>query len=215
MQKIKVAKVSQKPVANGGTMVLVEDDKGARFSGFDKSLQEIKEGDIINAEIQVDGKYNNIKSFELVEHGTLTKTEPPEPKDKPYQVEIEARARNTALMQACEIAKASSERVTLDKILFTADAFYWWLVKLPSDAPEPQIKPIKAESSAVTPEVKDEMPITTEQFKHLTGWIKERGISLVALGQWMKGQGWAVGKLESIKQGQYNKIIEAFEKGAP
>lgn len=206
MQKIKVAKVSQKPVANGGTMVLVEDDKGARFSGFDKSLQEIKEGDIINAEIQVDGKYNNIKSFELVEHGTLI--EPPEPLDS----RAESIEKQVSLKCACETLP---EGTAVD-ILIRANMFFRWLrddLELPPDAPEPQTKPIKAESSVVTP--KDETPITTEQFKHLTGFIKVSGMSLVALGKWMKEQGWAVSKLENIKQGQYNKIIEAFEKGAP
>jgi hypothetical protein len=70
MQKIKVAKVESKTVKNGGTMVIVTDDKGAKFSGFHKSLQDIRGGDTINAEIQVEGQYNNIMSFEFLERAS-------------------------------------------------------------------------------------------------------------------------------------------------
>jgi len=66
-QKIRVSRVESKPVAKGRTMVAVFDEKDTRFSGFHASLQEIIAGDLINAEIQVDGKYNNILSFEFIE----------------------------------------------------------------------------------------------------------------------------------------------------
>ena len=71
MQKIRVGRVERKPVGKGGIMTTLFDEKGTRLSGFLASLQEVNEGDIINAEIQVetkDGKqYTNIASFEFVE----------------------------------------------------------------------------------------------------------------------------------------------------
>ncbi len=71
MQKIKVIKVESKPTAKGGTMVAVFDEKNTRFSGFLKELQDVKAGDTIEAEIQVDGKYNNITAVKILEHGQI------------------------------------------------------------------------------------------------------------------------------------------------
>jgi hypothetical protein len=72
MQKIKVVKIERKPVAKGGTMTALFDDKGTRFSGFISELKEVAEGDLVEAEIEVDGKYNNIKAVKILEHSTTT-----------------------------------------------------------------------------------------------------------------------------------------------
>ena len=68
MQKIKVARIESKPTTKGGTVVALFDEKNTRFSGFLKELQDVKEGDTVEAEIQVDGKYNNITALKVVQH---------------------------------------------------------------------------------------------------------------------------------------------------
>ena len=68
MQKIKVSRVESKPTQKGGTMVALYDEKNIRFSGFLKELQEVKEGDIVEADIEIDRKYNNIKSLKILQH---------------------------------------------------------------------------------------------------------------------------------------------------
>jgi hypothetical protein len=78
MQKIKVVRAESKPTPKGGTVVAIYDDKNTRFSGFLKELQDVQEGDIIEADIQVDGKYNNIVALgKIIKSGTDTKPEQP------------------------------------------------------------------------------------------------------------------------------------------
>ncbi len=43
------------------------------------------------------------------------------------QLELESKARNTALMQSCEMAKAEQKIKTVDEVLAIADRFYAWL----------------------------------------------------------------------------------------
>lgn len=71
MQKIKVSKVESKPTSKGGTMVALYDDKNTRFSGFLKELQDVHEGDTVEVEIQVDGKYLNITGVKSIVKGTV------------------------------------------------------------------------------------------------------------------------------------------------
>jgi len=92
MQKIKVTRIETKQVGKGGTMVAIFDEKDTRFSGFHASLQEVIAGDLINAEIQVDGKYNNILSFEFIEKAPRglapASSKPPSAPDAQIQFEI-------------------------------------------------------------------------------------------------------------------------------
>jgi hypothetical protein len=72
MQKINVKKVECKP-GKTGVLVIVHDDKDAKFSAFTNKVPDLDKviaGDVIEAEIQIDGKYANIISFKLLEHGT-------------------------------------------------------------------------------------------------------------------------------------------------
>jgi hypothetical protein len=76
-QQIKVAEVFTKPTAKGGLFVKVTDDKGASFSGFDEGLAKLNKGDVIQAEIVIEGKYTNIKSWTLAEKAEAPKTPAP------------------------------------------------------------------------------------------------------------------------------------------
>lgn len=69
MQKILVSSVESKPTKTGGTYTKITDDKGAAFSGFDETLAGLKQGDLIEAEVKIEGKYLNITTWKLLESG--------------------------------------------------------------------------------------------------------------------------------------------------
>jgi hypothetical protein len=74
MQKITVKKVETKPGKAGvpGCLVIIHDEKDAKFSAFTNKvpdLDKVVSGDIIEADIQIDGKFANIISFKVLEHG--------------------------------------------------------------------------------------------------------------------------------------------------
>jgi len=74
MQKIKVADIKIKTGTGekgDWTNTTIIDDKGGRFSSFDKKLSKLNKGALIEAEIVIDGKYNNIKEWKLLEEGTV------------------------------------------------------------------------------------------------------------------------------------------------
>ena len=78
MQRIKVNRVESKPTQKGGTMVAIYDDKNTRFSGSLKELQEVRQGDVIEADIEVGGRYNNITVVKSIQHieSTLVSVQP-------------------------------------------------------------------------------------------------------------------------------------------
>jgi len=72
-QNIKVESIATKP---GGSekkkwvLTTITDDKGAKFSGFDAGLAKLSPGAVIEAEVEIDGQYHNIKKFKVIEQGT-------------------------------------------------------------------------------------------------------------------------------------------------
>ena len=109
MQKIKVSRVESKPTQKGGTMVALYDEKNARFSGFLKELQDVKEGDTVEAEIQIDGKYNNITAVKIVQHDAGAKSAPVmrNGAPSPEQLEVQASAEaQTAFRGATDLLAA-------------------------------------------------------------------------------------------------------------
>ena len=66
MQRITVKSVESKPTKTGNTYTKLTDDKGGVFSGFDVGLSTLAPGAVIDAEIQIDGKYANIKNYTVV-----------------------------------------------------------------------------------------------------------------------------------------------------
>lgn len=73
MQKITVADIHIKTGTGkkgSWTLTIITDTSGARFSGFDKKLVDIGKGAVIEAEIEIDGDYNNIKEWKLISEGS-------------------------------------------------------------------------------------------------------------------------------------------------
>jgi hypothetical protein len=87
MQKIKIAKFETGTTKNNDTIYTVTDDAGAKFSGFG-TAPDCKQGDTIEAEVEVKGKYNNLKSVKVVERGAGA-----EPQRKPETPD----ARNSSI----------------------------------------------------------------------------------------------------------------------
>jgi len=70
VQKITVADIKIKTgTGEKGpwTNTAIIDEKGARFSSFDKKLSQLNKGSVIEAEVVVDGKFLNIKEFKILE----------------------------------------------------------------------------------------------------------------------------------------------------
>ncbi len=175
MQTIKIDKITSKPTKTGGTFTIITDDKGAKFSGFDVSLSNLKKGDIIEAEIIIDGNYHNIQ-----DGWELTKSAMPEPvpehktemskddwaeKDRVTRKSIE---RQKSLEMAVELAKSSAEKVTVEKIIATAQVFEAYLENgslKPKDVPVP----IKEDKQAPTLAVVSDGPISNEVIPQTIG----------------------------------------------
>jgi len=114
MQRIKVARVESKPTAKGGTMVALYDDKDTRFSGFIKELLDVKQGDTVEAEIEIDGKYNNIKSVKVVEHAAAGTQLPDTTSALRY-----AKPDNSASIEAQTAAKIAGELLVAGVVKLT------------------------------------------------------------------------------------------------
>lgn len=219
MQKIKVARKEQKETAKGNTMVAVFDEKNVRFSGFLPELKDIMEGDTIEAEIEVDGKYNNIKSVKILSHGEA----PEKPASKSYGQDSPEKRRSierqTALTQAVEYLKDIGEADS-HFVLKTAEVFYQWISEGRISAPpstKETSKPVasKAEPATDSPDkpltatavynliadaIKGELitkEVAEQKIVELGGdgkdnWSKVRSLKpdkLVELKEWIGGTG--------------------------
>ncbi len=168
MQKIKVARKEMKETTKGNTMVAVFDEKNVRFSGFLPELKDIIEGDTIEAEIEVFGKYNNIKAVKFLSHGEA----PDKPPAKTYNQDSPEKRRSIERQTAAQIAfeHGINEEDTLDKptpwsvrqALTQAEQIYQWIANgtipppLPSSTSEKQatasLKPPPPSLPQITPE---------------------------------------------------------------
>lgn len=133
MQKVMVAEVEVDHGETDGrpwTKVTLIGEDGSRFSTFDHKAEGLK-GSFVELDPIIKGQYVNFKKWNILEEATIQ--QPPQQEEpkvtlqpaSPYQSEIEARAKNTALMQACELAK--SDKIDVDKILAQANKFLVWL----------------------------------------------------------------------------------------
>ena len=123
-QNIRVKEVL--PSAGEKKPTVIIDDKGARLGGFQPGLQDLKAGDLISAELKIDGKYNNIVSFEVLEKASSAGVAAARPSSP---AEIDSHFRIAALESA--VALSAGRIQTVAVILDTADAFYDWLTRKP------------------------------------------------------------------------------------
>ena len=68
MQKVIIKEISPSTAENKPTYIT--DETGAKMSGFLTELKDLNPGDVIEAELQVKGKYTNIIEVKLLEKST-------------------------------------------------------------------------------------------------------------------------------------------------
>ena len=76
MQNIKVKEINSKSGTNKKgqwTSFIVVAEDGAEFTSFDTKLSGVKSGSILSVELEVKGKYTNIKEWKLVSEPASTK----------------------------------------------------------------------------------------------------------------------------------------------
>ncbi|KKM27109.1 hypothetical protein LCGC14_1578040 [marine sediment metagenome] len=76
MQMITIKEITPSTAENKPTIIV--DDTGAKMSGFDFTLKDLNPGDVIEAELQIKGKYTNILNFNMLKKNT----EPIKPKEE-------------------------------------------------------------------------------------------------------------------------------------
>ena len=73
MQKITVADIhikTGKSSKGDWTNTTLTDESGGKFTSFDKQLSYLNTGAVIEAEVEIKGKFVNIKEWRLLEKGT-------------------------------------------------------------------------------------------------------------------------------------------------
>jgi hypothetical protein len=153
MQKITIKEITYKTGTNDKgdwKLTQITGADGAKFASFDHKAADLKAGDTIEAEIEIKGKNNNIKSFNILEHGTAPAPASPAPANsnttyhgkttEMLDKELDSKYRNTALMSAVDLFKnfevtPSGQKGTpinageyVGVIINTAQSFYNWLI---------------------------------------------------------------------------------------
>lgn len=97
MQKIKIAHIEIKEGDNDRghwqNFIITGEDK-AKVSTFDHSAASLKVGDTIEAEIELKGKFANLKSFQMVQKALETADKPPpsQSKDQSNEQQVAVKA---------------------------------------------------------------------------------------------------------------------------
>jgi hypothetical protein len=170
MQKIIIKEISFKTGTNDKgewKLTQITGADGAKFASFDHHASELKAGDTIEAEIEIKGKNNNIKSFKVIENtapiATLKHVEdkmsPSQwaEKDRIERASIEAQ---TAFKGIIELAtyRADLKFNGPDKFSEVLNrALDWAMEKLggkPVTAPTPQKEAVKQPDTVKTTEDK-------------------------------------------------------------
>ena len=155
-QKIKIRNIETKEGDNAKghwQNFIITGEDGSKTSTFDTSASVLKEGDTIEAEIEMKGKYANIKSFKVIEHGVpllkpdtggKTETKDPTRKSIERQKSLDfANQRALAMFQSGKFDKATPEET-----IKTAQKFEHYLEtgNVPESKIEKEVKIIAGEA---------------------------------------------------------------------
>lgn len=160
MQKVTVKEV-RGPLGKGERKFFaVVDEKGGEFTTFDTKVANITPGSVLEIEPEVtakDGKtYINIKEWKLISEGTAIPAQASPADLATVKLEIDARARITALILAGDLA--SKDKIKVEEINTYASKFYAWLQGKPAQAPaKQQAKPARVAKTAEPEKTKDEL----------------------------------------------------------
>lgn len=120
MQRIKVKEV-RGPFGNRGNLFTIQDDTGNKFSTFDKKVEGIAPGTVLEIEFEAKGGYLNIKKWSVVEESTSAESST---KDGPGRLAFDAKVN--ALMVAGDLACAG--HIKPDCVLEIAESYRGWLM---------------------------------------------------------------------------------------
>ncbi len=137
MQRINVKRVETKPGKPGvpGILVIIHDDKDAKFSAFSNKvpdLDKVVAGDVISADIQIDGKFANIISFEVIEHSQASPAVQPAANPSSTTKEDWAekdRVERRSIERQVSVKVAAEYRgmASVEELLQNAEAIYQWI----------------------------------------------------------------------------------------
>lgn len=158
MQRIVIKDISFKTGTNDKgewKLTNITGADGAKFGSFDHHAAELKAGDVIEAEIEIKGKNNNVKSFKVLEHTAAPAASSPAPaspqpsgdtkrgmtpeawaeKDRTERASIEAQTAFKGIMEIIANLK-SNETITVGSKLDLAysRALDWAIEKLNMNA---------------------------------------------------------------------------------
>ena len=110
MQKITVKSVETKQgKTSGKPFYILTDDKGASYSSFDESVCQLQPGAVIDGEVEISGKYNNLKAWHRSPPAPMaTVPQPPSAGATPDYAQIQRRSieEQTAVKSIVELAVA-------------------------------------------------------------------------------------------------------------
>ncbi len=177
MQNITIKSVEEKHSKDGSkTFYIVTDSKGAQLSTFDAETMAFQPGTVIEAEVEVAGKYTNLKSFKVVSNPVPGSPPASQPSPTRYGQDSPEKRRSierqTALALAVDWTKWAMDRtdgkvsLTGPQPLTCAEMFYQWIangtlpeaLKPPAEkdtSPEKQASPDK-DATKETPALIDE-----------------------------------------------------------
>ena len=147
MQKVKIGSVRTKSGEGGDgkkpwTLVIVTGDDGSEFTSFDRKLEALGPGSVIEIDPEIVNKNGktkvNIKDYKVISEVAAAQGPGPAPgptgggaaapapaDPSTVLLEIDARARATALILSGDLAK--NDKIKIDAILSYANSFYSWL----------------------------------------------------------------------------------------
>ncbi len=228
MQKIIVQKIDTKPTKTGGTLYTITDEKGSKFSGFHDSLASIQIGSTIEADIEVSGKFNNIKEWKLI---TPAKVTTETPTNTPVQQTGSQRSpqdrtsieRQVCLKCACEIHGGND---ILADILGNAERMYHWVTG--AAVPKAEVKPAIPSTSKPVPgpvttaqstsdkafedlkngPERNETPVNQSQVKEIQVLMGKHGVSMTDFSQYAGSakNNWNIRALSELKIWQYDQL---------
>ncbi len=182
MQKIKIASIEVKEGEKDGKpwkrFLITSDDKSL-VSTFDSAASSLKAGDTIEAEIELKGKYANIKSFKVLAQSSLAEVV------KPVGG---GTARNESIDHAIAVKAIVELRVgnvLTDKSPEYQAVMAWCRQRLniaeelwPEDKPEPSPQPTGQATSPIVPEKSTEVSGSKSKVKEIYDlvdlvWLQE------------------------------------------
>lgn len=221
MQNITIADINIKTgTGEKGDWVntQITDEAGARYSSFDTKLSKLNKGAVIEAEIEVKGKYLNIKSWNLISEGSPPSASGNGPdqmskEDWAMKAALERISieRQNATTNVCNLIIAGKVGIddALGKKVLNYLANKLSGVTSSATQPAPTTSPAPTTKKQVDKDVDELWPkddkITTDQKIELNKLVKKQGINI---GEFLDGKGWTEKYISDLSVDQAQVLID-------